>query len=118
MSTHKAININYHLASNSEKSNGKIYGKTQKKTKKEKRFLAILGPFCPFLNKNGFSPTIGLCQFLDFAIIYHYAKNQKKLMNAYAENYLLTDERQTDKGHFVKLSVYGGPILAKNLLTI
>ena len=68
----------------------------KKKTKKGKRFLAILGPFCPFLNKNDFSPTIGLCQFLDFAIIYHYAKNQKKT-NECLRRKLLIDRRKADR---------------------
>ena len=39
------------------------------------------GPFCPNLGENKFSWKKGLFQFLNTPIIYHCAKNQKKLMS-------------------------------------
>ena len=59
---------------------------------KKSYFCAILSPFCPNLGKNEFSWKKGLCQFLDIPIIYHRAKNQKKLISE--KNAELTD-RQT-----------------------
>ena len=50
--------------------------KVFKKSKKT-YFGAILGPFCPNLDKNEFSWKKD-CQFLNNPIIYHRAKNQKK----------------------------------------
>ena len=44
------------------------------------RNKAILSPFCLNLGKNEFSWKKGLRQFLNILIIYHSAKNQKKLM--------------------------------------
>ena len=49
------------------------------KNPKRTYFGAILGPFYPNLGKNEFSWKKELCQFLDIPIIYHCAKNQKKL---------------------------------------
>ena len=40
----------------------------------------ILDPFCPNLSKNEISWNKELCQFLNITIIYHRAKNQKKLI--------------------------------------
>ena len=48
--------------------------------KKFKKKTGSLGPFCPNLDKNEFSWE-KVCQFLNISIIiYHRAKNQKKLM--------------------------------------
>ena len=44
-------------------------------------FGATLGTFCPKLIKNEFSWKKKLCHFLNTAIIYHYGKNQKKLIS-------------------------------------
>ena len=65
--------------------------------KKSKRtyYGAILGPFYPNLRKNEFSWKRELCQFLDFPIIYHRAKNQKKLLSNFWGKHQ-TDE-QTDR---------------------
>ena len=51
-----------------------------------------------------------------FAIIYHHAKTQTKLLNFYSRK-LRIDRRkaEADNGRFVKPSVYGGPLIAKNL---
>ena len=66
---------------------------------KKSYFCAILSPFCPNLGKNEFSWKKGLCQFLDIPIIYHRAKNQKKILSHFWEK-RLTDGRtggQTDE---------------------
>ena len=60
---------------------------------------AILGPFCPNLGKKEFSWKKGFCQFLNILIIYHCAKNQKKLISNSREK-CRTDEptgRQADR---------------------
>ena len=54
-------------------------------------FWAILGTFCRILGKNEFPWKKGLCQFLYIPIIYHRAKNQKKLQDRFWE------KRQTDR---------------------
>ena len=68
--------------------------------KSKKPYLgAILGPFCPNLEKNEFSWKKGPCQFLNIPIIFHRAKNQKKIMTHYFEK-CRTDgqtDRQTDR---------------------
>ena len=46
---------------------------------KKSYFGVILGNFCPNLEKNEFSWKKGLWQFLNIPIIYHGAKNLKKL---------------------------------------
>ena len=46
---------------------------------------AILGTFCLNSGRNEFSYTKGLSQFLDIPIIYHRAKNQKKLLSHFWE---------------------------------
>ena len=69
------------------------------KKSKKPYFGVILDPFCPNLSKNEFSREKGLCQFLDIPIIYHHAKNQKKLMNHFCEK-SQTDgwsDRQTNR---------------------
>ena len=61
-----------------------MFQKTQKTY-----FWAILGSFLPKLGKNEFSWKKGLwtqflekrSQFLNISIIYHHAKNQKKLIH-------------------------------------
>ena len=55
----------------------KLFLKNPKRT----YFGAILGPFYPNLNKNKFSWKKELCQFLEIPIIYHCAKNYKKLLS-------------------------------------
>ena len=58
----------------------KLMTKFFKKFKKP-YFGLFLAPFCSNLGKNGFTWKKGLCQFLNITIIYHRAKNQKKLMS-------------------------------------
>ena len=60
----------------------KLLAKFFKKFKKP-YFGAILGPFYANLGKIDFLGKIenGLCQFSDIPIIYHHAKNQKKLLS-------------------------------------
>ena len=48
-------------------------------------FAAILSPFCPNLDKNEFFWKKGLCQVLNIPIIYHHAKNQKKIKTYFWE---------------------------------
>ena len=50
-------------------------------TQKKNYFGTNLGRFGPNLVKNEFSWKRGLSQFLNIPIIYHYVKNQRKLMN-------------------------------------
>ena len=69
------------------------------KIKKTTYFGAILNTFCPTLGKNEFSWKKGLCQFLDIPIVYHRAKNKKKLFSFFREK-CQTDgwtEGQTDR---------------------
>ena len=98
--------MNFNLTPDLEKRNDKIL-KTLKNL--------IFGQFDPslpiFWGKN-FSWKIGLCQFLDFTVIYQ-AKNQKKLMSGYQKK-LLTNgqiDRQTDRrtvnSDFIERSIYG-----------
>ena len=65
--------------------------------KKSKKiyFGAILGPFCPSLGKNEFSWKKGSVSLINIPIIYHHAKNQKKLMS-YSWEKCQTD-RQMDR---------------------
>ena len=51
------------------------------KKSKKPYFGVILSTFCRNLSKNGFFWKKGLCQYLIIPIIYHCAKNQKKLMS-------------------------------------
>ena len=55
---------------------------------------AILDPLCPNLGKNEFYWKKGLCQFLNIPIIYHRAKNFKKLIIHSREK--CQTEEQTD----------------------
>ena len=59
----------------------------------------MLGPFwalfCLNLGKNDFSWKKGLCQFSNIRIMYHRAKNQKKVITQSSEK-CRTDE-QTDR---------------------
>ena len=79
-------------------------------------FGAILGPFDPNLAKNELSWKASLCQFSNILIIYHFAKNQKKLISHFWEKFQtngLTD-RQTDRQATVILketSQDKGPII-------
>ena len=79
---------------------------------KKPYFGAILGPICSNLGKNEFSWKI----FLDIPIIYHHAKNQKKLLCYFWEK-CWTDrrtgrqtKRQTDNSDFIGPSVGWGLI--------
>ena len=85
------------------------------KKSKKPNFGANLDAFCPKLGKNEFSWENRLCQFLKIPIIYHHAKNQKKLMSHSSEKYR-TDrrtDRQTDRhrynGDFIGHSLRRGP---------
>ena len=51
-----------------------------KKYKNDPYLGATLGPCCPNLGKNEFSWKKEPCQFLNVPVIYHHAKNRKKLM--------------------------------------
>ena len=53
------------------------------KKSKKPYFGAILGTFSPNFGNNEFSRKKGLCQFLNILIIYHCAKNKKKLKDQY-----------------------------------
>ena len=60
----------------------------------------VLGPFCPNLGKNEFYWKKGSCKFLDIPIIYHRAKNQKKLQSHFWEKrriHFRPPEKQTDR---------------------
>ena len=70
-------NIGNHLRLFPWKTNDKIFLKIQK----EPIWGTILSLFYPNLGKNEFSWKKELCQFLDIPIIYHCAKNQKKLLS-------------------------------------
>ena len=48
-------------------------------------FGVILWPFCRNLRENKFSWRRELCKFLDIPIIYHRAKNKKKLLSLFWE---------------------------------
>ena len=63
-------------------------------------------PFFPFFfKKKNFLEKLGSVS-LDFTIIYHYAKNQKKLISGYRENSKLTDgHRQINNCDFIGPSV-------------
>ena len=50
----------------------------------------VFDHFSPFLKKKKNLEKLGSVS-LDFTIIYHYAKNQKKLISGYRENSKLTD---------------------------
>ena len=82
-------NISLHFRLFPRKSDDKIFQKIPKPY-----FGAILSPLCQTLGKNEFSWKAGLCQFLDIPIIYHRAKNQKKLMSHFRENAELTNRHR------------------------
>lgn len=92
-------NMNFHSTRNTEKNNGKGWKNFFKKT--------FFGHFSPFLKKKKKKILEKLGHFsLDFTIIYHYAKNQKKLISGYRENSKLTDgHRQINNGDFIGPSV-------------
>ena len=69
-------NITFHFRLFSRKTDDKIFQKIPKTL-----FWGHLDPFCPNLGKIEFFWEKGLCQFLNIPIIYHRAKNQKKLMS-------------------------------------
>ena len=61
-----------------------------------------------------------LCQFLDIPIIYHRAKNQKKLLSRFWEK-RRTDgrrDRQTNNGDFIGLSGGRGPNYCLKMVTM
>ena len=94
--------------------------------KSKKSFLGHSGPFCPNLGKNYLTSKKRefFCQFLNIPIIYHRAKNQKKLMNHYWEKHQTdgpTDRQtdgQADSGDFIEPSVGRGPISTKILVKL
>ena len=96
------INISFHFMSFPRKTNDRIFQKNPKKL----YFAAILVSFCPILGKNEFSFKKLLCQFLNIPIIYHRAKNQKKLMS-YSWEKCQTDGR-TENGNFIGPSIRRG----------
>ena len=71
--------------------------------KKSKENLFWDHLFYPNLGKNEFSWKKELCQFLDIPIIYHCAKNQKKLLsNFWGEH---QTDGQTENSDFIGPSV-------------
>ena len=91
--------------------------------KSKKPFLGHFWPFCPNLGKNYLTSKKRefFCQFLNIPIIYHSAKNQKKLMNHYWENHWTdgpTDrptDGQADSGDFIEPSVGRGSNINQNI---
>ena len=69
-------NISFHFRYFSKKTNHKIFQKISKTL-----FWDHFGPFLPKFRKKINIPEKKSCQFLDIPIIYHRAKNQKKLTN-------------------------------------
>ena len=67
-------NTNFHFRFFPEKLMTKRFKKSEKSY-----FGAILGSFCPNLEKNEFSSKKGFRQFLNIPIIYRGAKNLKKV---------------------------------------
>ena len=68
--------ISFHFRYFSKKTNHKIFQKISKTL-----FWDHFGPFLPKFRKKINIPEKKSCQFLDIPIIYHRAKNQKKLTN-------------------------------------
>ena len=69
-------NISFDFRIFSRKINHKIFPKLKKKTILESYWAFF---FCLNLDKNQFSWEKSLCQVLNIPIIYHHAKNQRKL---------------------------------------
>ena len=70
--------------------------------KSKKPCFGAMWPFWPFLPKFGqkwISLEKMLCQFLNIPIIYHHAKNQKKLMSLRKMLHLM--DGQTDSSDFI-----------------
>ena len=83
--------------------------------KSKKPFGAILGPFYSNLGKNEFSWKKGALSVWNIPIIYHRAKNQKKLWPIPENAEWLTDrlaDRQTENGDFIRPSSDGNPVSA------
>ena len=68
-------NISFHFRLFARKSNDEIFQKIQKTL-----FWGYFGIFCPNLDKNELSWKIELWHFLNMTVVFHRAKNQKKLM--------------------------------------
>ena len=68
--------------------------------------ISISSPFCQNLGKYDFFWKKGLCQFLNIPIIYHRAKNHKKLMSHLREK--CRTDRQTGNSNFIGPSVGRG----------
>ena len=85
-------NISFHFRILPRKTNAKILQKIAKPY-----FRTIVGPFSPNLGKNKYSWKKGICQFFTIPVIYHCAKNQKKLMTHSWEKCQTDVDRQTDR---------------------
>ena len=79
-------NISFHFRLFPRKTNDKIFQKIQKNL-----FWGHLGPFLPRWGQKWIFLKKGICQFLDIPIIYHRAKNQKKILNDF------WDKRRNDE---------------------
>ena len=77
------------------------------KTSKKLCFGVILSNFCPNLKKNEFSWKKGLCQFLNNPIIFHGAKNLKKI-TTHPLKKCQTADGQTENSDFIRPSVGQG----------
>ena len=111
-------NISFHLRLLSRKTNDKIFEKIQKTL-----FWcdeAIL-PFPPKFGQKWIFPEKRLCQFLNIPIIYHYAKNEKKLIchswvKCETDRWMYRQmEGQIDNRDFVGPSVGWDPIITVTL---
>ena len=77
----------------------------------------VLGPFRALsanLGKNGFSMKKELCQFLNIPIIYHRAKNQKKIMSHSDRRRNRRTDRQ--RSFYRNLRIRRGPIIKVTLI--
>ena len=78
------------------------------KKSKNPNFGAILGNFCPNLGKNESSWKKGLCQFLNNPIMYHGAKNLRRVTTRSDKNTELLMDRQTENSGFIGTSIGQG----------
>ena len=76
------------------------------KKSKNPNFGAILSNFYPNLGKNEFSWKKGLCQFLNILIIYHGAKNLRKVTTHSDKNAELLMHKQTENSGFIEQWFY------------
>ena len=78
------------------------------KKSKNPNFGAILSNFYPNLGKNEFSWKKGLCQFLNIPVIYHGAKNLRKVTTHSDKNAELLMPKQTENSGFIGPSIEQG----------